>query len=473
MSALATYRGPWTKTHAAHLLNRAGFGGTRAEIERVTHAGLAKTLDALLEPAPDSDSVALPRLPEPLPPLRQLRDLPPEQRERLRREHREAVSEIRCWWIRRMLTTSQPLVEKMTLFWHGHFATAARDVKNARQIFNQNQQFRRHALGNFRQLLHAMCRDPALLCFLDNHTSRQPRPNENFARELLELFTLGVGNYTEDDVRAAARAFTGWSVEGDEFRFRHTWHDNGRKTFLGRSGNLDGSDVVDGLLEHPGTARFLVRKLFEFFVHDNPPSAVVDELARSWRAENYELQPLLRRMFSAQVFYSPAAWRTQIKSPVQLVVGTVRLLELNVPAVVLAQIMRELGQDLLEPPTVKGWDGGDAWINSNTLIRRYNLAASLLTAARGKTDDTDPDAVRSRRANASTETPDALAHLISREESVEPQAIVRSLLVRLLPAPVSNETETLLVEQARAVLSKDRARVVTHMILSMPEYQLC
>lgn len=163
MSAWATYRGPWTKTHAAHLLNRAGFGGTRAEIERATHAGLAKTLDALLEPAPDSDSVALPRLPEPLPPLRQLRDLPPEQRERLRREHREAVSEIRCWWIRRMLTTSQPLVEKMTLFWHGHFATAARDVKNARQIFNQNQQFRRHALGNFRQLLHAMCRDPALL----------------------------------------------------------------------------------------------------------------------------------------------------------------------------------------------------------------------------------------------------------------------------------------------------------------------
>lgn len=474
VSALATYRGRWTPAHAAHLLNRAGFGGTPEEIDRATRTGLAGTVDALLAPEAEPYPAPPPPLPAPMPPRRQLRELSEEQRQQVRRAHRMAVADIRQWWIQRMVEGSQPLAEKMTLFWHGHFATAARDVNDARLVFRQHQLLRQHALGSFRDLLHGIARDPAMLRFLDNDTSRHPRPNENFARELLELFTLGLGAYTEEDVRAAACAFTGWSVEGEEFRFRPAWHDGGTKTFLGRTGNLDGGDVVDALLEHPGTARFVVRKLLVFFVGERPDEAVVEALAHAWRAGSYELRPLLRRIFQSELFYSPSVWRTQIKSPVQLVVGTVRLLGLRVPAGLLAQQMRELGQDLLDPPSVKGWDEGEAWINSNTLLRRYHLLTTLWAKALVPGGDAaDRDPVQTVGDRRSEEVSNRLAHLVTKEVSVEPELVVDTLLWQLLPISVPMAVRQALVEQARTVPSRDRARVVAHLIVSMPEYQLC
>src|ERR1043166_3633717 len=382
MSALQPFRdtftNPWDKTLAAHLLNRTTFGAVPEDIQRAVDWGMERTIDYLVDfekvadsdfPAPDTPGV-------PENPQKLLADLKPEERKQkmqeFQRANREAIEETRGWWIRRMLKSKRPLQEKMTLFWHGHFATSANDVKRACLMLKQNEFLRANCLGNFRELLLGISRDPAMLKYLDKNTNRRHHPNENYARELMELFTLGIGNYTEDDVKAAARALTGWTFRGEEFVFNRREHDDGLKTFLGRSDNLDGTDVIDIILEQPSTARFMARKLLRYFVCDDPEPAVVEELATMLRAKNYEFEPVVRAILQSEIFYSPKTYRTQIKSPAQLVVGSVRSLGVTMNERAMAVGMRMLGQDLLYPPNVKGWDGGEAWI-----VRKAHVGTPL------------------------------------------------------------------------------------------------
>jgi uncharacterized protein (DUF1800 family) len=281
--------------------------------------------------------------------------------------------ELRAWWLREMLSTSSPLTERLTLFWHSHFATSQQKVRANQLMYRQNVLLRSEALGNFGTLLRAVSKDPAMLVYLDNAGSRRQAPNENFAREVMELFTLGEGHYGERDIKEAARAFTGWSLDRDtgEYRYRPFFHDAGEKTVLGRTGRLDGDDVIDILLARPETARFIVAKLWRELISPTPEAAEVERLAADFRRARYEVKPLVRALLASDAFWAPGNRASLVKSPVDLVVGTLRTFDIRPidmrPAAIACAA---LGQNPFSPPNVKGWPGGEAWINSSTLLGR-------------------------------------------------------------------------------------------------------
>ncbi|WP_372795307.1 DUF1800 family protein [Pontiella sp.] len=378
--------GKWNREHAAHLLVRSGFGTTPARIHAAASQPLEKTVAALFQtpenvepPEWITDGAAL------KPDFRDLAGLSDDERRRLRRLYqREATQQSRQltgWWIERMINSPCPLQEKMALFWHGHFATGIRKVKVPYMMYLQNRTFREHAFGSWQALITAVSQDPAMLVYLDNTRSKAGAPNENYARELMELFTLGEGHYTEDDIKAAARAFTGWQVHTSRYAFfdNPRTHDRGTKTFFGHTGPLDGHDIIRIILEQEQASRFLVSKLWNFFAGSDPDTETVDELARLFRDSHYELKPLLTAIFTSARFYDPDIRRTQIKSPAQWLVGSCIALGIDQPdANLCINAMRTLGQELFSPPNVKGWDGGYAWITTSSLTARYNLANQLI-----------------------------------------------------------------------------------------------
>lgn len=379
----------WTLARVAHLLNRAGFGGSPAEIKELYELGPTGAVDYLvdyqgtgagLEPPPFTR--------EPIPDLpnrREMRDADEEQRREMQRKRRRLnqawINQLRGWWFERMRTSPRPLEEKLTLFWHGHFATSFEKVKSAHIMYGQNAMFRKNAAGSFEDLVVAVSKDPAMLSYLDGAQSRKKAPNENYARELMELFTLGEGNYSEKDIAEAARAFTGWTVNRETRTFRKAPrnHDGGVKTFMGESGRFDGEDIIKLILDHPAAAEFMSIKLWEFFAYSNPEPEIINELAATMRSNEYQLRPVLKSMFRSQAFYSTRAGRTQIKSPVQWLIGSLKVLESPLPDPGLCTYMAaSLGQTLFEPPNVKGWEGGSAWITTANLLHRYNLASVLV-----------------------------------------------------------------------------------------------
>jgi hypothetical protein len=290
------------------------------------------------------------------------------------------MTRVAHWQANRMLRTKRPLEEKLALFWHGHFATANEKVRDYRKMMRQWDLFREKGNGPFRELLLGVCRDPAMLIYLDGQRNVRGAPNENFAREIMELFSLGVGNYSEADIQDAGRAFTGWGLAGNEFDHSFWSHDHGKKTVLGRTGRLEGEDVVDAILEEPAAARFLTAKLYRYFVREELEAATHEALAATLRDNGYETAALLERIFLSRDFYSNATKGARIKSPVELIVSTYRRLGLDeVPgAPYFSTTAGAMGQDLYMPPNVAGWKGGRTWINPSTLILRQNFARHLL-----------------------------------------------------------------------------------------------
>ena len=366
---------------ARHLLNRVGFGATDGEITASAGLTRAEAVDRILAQTRPEASLAPPAfVNDAFFPYYKLRGLDEAQRKVLQQMSLEQGFELREWWLREILLTPSPLTEKMTLFWHNHFATSQQKVRSAKLVYSHNVLLRRHALGNFGALLHAVSKDPAMLVYLDNANSRRQAPNENFAREVMELFTLGEGRYTESDIKEAARAFTGWSIDRDSGRFvnRWPWHDAGTKTVLGRTGRFDGDQVLDILLERPEAAQFVTRKLWREFVSPQPDETQVRRLAAIFRDGRYEIKPLLRALLMSDAFWAPENRASLIKSPVELVAGTLRTLEIHPmtlrPAVAASAL---LGQNLMSPPNVKGWPGGEAWINSATLLGRKQFIERL------------------------------------------------------------------------------------------------
>ncbi|HXZ47482.1 MAG TPA: DUF1800 domain-containing protein [Usitatibacter sp.] len=359
---------------ARHLLDRAGFGATDAEIREYAALDRREAVDRLLAGARTEALTPPPAfVHEPFVPVRELRAMAKNDPKAFRGEIVRQGLELRAWWIGEMLATPSPLTERMTLFWHNHFATSQQKVKLAQLMYRQNVLLRREALGNFGALLHGVAKDPAMLIYLDNARSRREAPNENFAREVMELFTLGVGHYGERDVKEAARAFTGFSLDPDTgaYRYRPFFHDPGEKTVLGVSGRLDGDQVIDILLARPETARFVAAKLWREFVSPTPDEAVVERWAAVFRGAHYEVKPLLRAIFLSDAFWDPANRASLVKSPVDLVVGTLRTFDVH-PADLrpAAVACAAFGQNLFAPPNVKGWPGGDAWIDTATLLGR-------------------------------------------------------------------------------------------------------
>jgi uncharacterized protein (DUF1800 family) len=360
--------------NARHLLNRTSFAANADDVAAFARLTREEAADRLLAWTVKPRVTPPPAwVDEPFVSPRRARMLPDEERMRFRREQIRRGIELRGWWLQEMLTTPSPLSEKMTLFWHNHFVSSQQKVRSPQLMYRQNVLLRRHALGNFGEFLHAIARDPAMVIYLDSASNRKGRPNENFARELMELFTLGEGRYTEQDVKEAARAFTGWSIDPDtgDFLFRPMQHDDGMKTVLGRSGNLNGDDVLDILLARPETAEFIAMKLWREFVSPGPEPAEVKRIARKFRASRYDIAVALREVLVSDAFYAGANRASLVKSPVDLVVGTLRQFGFSTgEPLPFVFTTAQLGQNLFAPPNVRGWPGGEAWINSTTLLAR-------------------------------------------------------------------------------------------------------
>ena len=366
----------------AHLLRRAGFGATRDELEGYVAQGYAATVEQLLHPelAPTLDEDVL-------------------RRYHIDQNSLMLIESSQAYWLYRIINTRRPLEEKMALFWHGLFATAYGKLNHAKAVVNQTNTFRRCGLGDFRTLLLELSRDPAMIFWLDNKDNHKDAPNENYGRELLELFSMGIGNYTEDDVKACARAFTGWTIANADymsirasrdsiwphgrldwqFVYRPEDHDDSPKTFLGQTGPFNGEDVIDIICRQPATAWFVAAKLYGFFVSDTPDEASIQYLADTFRETDGDLRAVMRALFMSDFFRSDAVRLGRVKSPAELVAGTARLAgshrfpEWSI--VNLAMDVNFMGQEILNPPTVEGWHTGREWIDTGNLVERVNAAA--------------------------------------------------------------------------------------------------
>ena len=412
-------------------------------------------------------------------PLLRRRDLTPEQRKVQNQGLREAFINISTAWMDRMATSPAQLREKMTLFWHGHFACRVRQPGPALSLHNTT---RKHALGKFPDLLLAVSQEPAMLEFLNNRQNHKGHANENFAREVMELFTLGRGSYSEQDVKEAARAFTGWSYDYQgNFKFRPLDHDDGPKTFLGRTGNLRGEDVLAIIMEQPAAATFLTTKLYCFFVNDTPDPARIAPLADAFRRSDYDIRDLLERMFSADWFYDPANVGTHLKSPVELLAGIRRTLGVRLDnELPLLGYQKALGQTLFEPPNVAGWPGGRNWIDSSSLLLRLQIPAILFknadfaVALKQDEDDIAPNLSRADR----TVRPTTGAHLplgpLQQLLGATPGPAQPARLSEfLLQTPIRPENLALVQQAAAATpVPTEALRNTLISLMSLPEYQL-
>jgi len=376
ITALSPYNGSWDERLAAHLLRRAGFSGTPDEVARYAAMSPYAAAESLIHFA-DTSNMAPPPSPPSYPDYRAI-----AVRTR-RQEALRSIVALQMWWLNRMLTTPAPLQEKMTFFLHGHFTTAAIEKGVwPTLVLGQNQLFRQNALGNLRDLTVAVSKDPAMLLYLDNAENNKSHPNENYSRELMELFTLGLGNYTEEDVRQSARAFTGWTVDRQTgaFAFNQRTHDGGVKTFLRRTGNFDGSDIVDIIYQQRAAERFWATSLLSAFVYNDPEPELVDEFANVISRNKFELAPSMSMLLRSNVFYSPRAYRALVKSPVEFVVGAHKQLGLAEIVAGTPAALRAMGQILFHPPNVAGWPGGANWLTSQMLIARENFVAKMVNS---------------------------------------------------------------------------------------------
>jgi hypothetical protein len=483
-------RDPWNLKWAGHLYRRAGFGAGAAELRQAVDDGLAAALQRLLDGEPQSEQ--------------RYRFLTATGDSIVHKGTGNPAHEMRVWWLYCMLYTPHPLREKMTLFWHNHFATSIAKVQRPDLMYEQNKLFRRHALGKFGPFLLDVSKDPAMIFWLDNNTNVKGKPNENYAREIMELFSLGVGNYTEKDVRQAARAFTGWHTNGggDAFEFDKGAHDEGPKTVLGQTGAWNGDDVVRILLEQPAAARFLVRKLYRFLISEapEPPAALLEPLAESFRKSDYDVAALVKTMLRSRLFFSEHAYRRRIKSPVEFVLGAVRAVvhttpdQADEPSVALGPVLARLdamGQKLFAPPNVKGWPGGRSWLNTATVLARNNFVQQVAFGRAG--DDTGsfgggderfvtPNAVDQGEPPvrpdlpAPDETLDP-ADVVHRAKADDPAKVVDCLVDLFLQGGIARGERDKLVAFVAEGKPQDkkldrRIRECAHAIMCMPEYQL-
>ncbi len=420
----------WSRREATHFLWRTGFGASADEIQQVTTDGLDKAIDRLL--SPQTESAAFGKADAVL---------------RQAAFDSGNIADLKAWWLHRMTASANPLVEKLTLLWHNHFATSNAKVDSVPLMAAQNDLLRRESLGSFRRVLYDIAKDVAMLVWLDSNSNRKRHPNENFAREVMELFSLGVGNYSEHDIQEAARAFTGWHVRSGEFWFNAIQHDTGEKAVFSKRGHFDGGEVIELCLEHPACPRFLAFKLLRQFVEPSPSREHIDALAARIRQHNFEWRSILRELFSSRLFFSEQARQSIIKSPVELLLGAVRQLKAKPNLQSLARLSAELGQDLFEPPTVKGWDGGRLWISSTTLIQRANFATALLKS--------------NQLGSVSFAT-------LRVEDDVN--YFVQLLLARDVGAEAVAELRQFMKNQTGD--PETRLRSLTQFVMQMPEYQL-
>jgi uncharacterized protein (DUF1800 family) len=432
-----------------HLLRRAGFGATPVELDYYQSKGYDKTLDELLHPDRVDD--------------KGLDDLIAAQNFDFTR-----VEDLKRWWLFRMSFTKRPLEEKLALFWHGHFATSNRKVNNPYAMYQQNLTFRKYGMANFSDLLLGVSRDPAMIVWLDNQQNRKGSPNENYAREIMELFSLGIGNYSETDIKEGAKAFTGWQTKNSVFFFNSNQHDSSMKNFLGHSGDFNGDDIVQIVSSQPAASQFIARKLVAFFVADNPDKGMVDDLAAVYMKENGNTRSVLKALFTHPVFMNDKAFHAKIKSPCELVVGTIKTLQVQNLDGDLTASMSRMGQSLFEPPTVKGWDGGHAWISTNTMMERFNFATRItqqkFDALEGYISPSQM--VANQGLTNARGMVDYFVNLLVDGDIPEP---AKAELVKYVSSDIGGKSVAAIPDDK---LLDAKLRGLVHLIMTMPTYQL-
>jgi hypothetical protein len=448
---------PWTLQKVGHLYRRAAFGARWDELQGGLALGPQKLVDNLLKggEAPDPASEERARY----------------MAESIRKSNN--ILQLAPWWVYRLLNTGHPLREKLTLFWHNHFATSNAKVLNAGHMLGQYDLLYKHALGNFRPMLEGISEDdPAMMIWLDTVESKKGKPNENYARELMELFSLGVGNYTEKDIREAAKAFTGYEIVGRKAHFNAAQHDDGDKTVLGQTGRWKGKDIVRIMLEQKACPRFIARKLYRYLINETaePTPELIEPLAERFR-KDFNIAGLVGTVLRSNLFFSEHAYRGRVKAPVDFALGIVRALEGPVAPVVIDGALENLGQHLFHPPSVKGWDGGQTWLNGQTLLFRQNFALTLCQTRRRPPGEED-----------SSPLPVFLAKRHAKKDDRE---LIDFFLALFLQDDAADETRHRLADyladarRARYPVYWSERRAAEHpivsachLVLTLPEFQL-
>ncbi|MEE8451312.1 MAG: DUF1800 family protein [Thermoguttaceae bacterium] len=434
---------PWNLARAGHLYRRAAFGANWDQLQQAVAEGPQRTVDRLL--TPEGDVAAFNEK---------------FDRYEAASSGSDSADGLRPWWLMRMMQSPHPVLEKMTFFWHAHFAVSSAKVKNSGMMHHYVKQLRGEALGRFDSMLAGLSHDPAMLLARDAAANRKSLPCEHVPREFMVRTCLGTGHFSESDVREAARAFTGWFVLQGRVRFIPREPDPGVKRILGQQGNFDDSDVVRLLLQQPATPRLLVRKLYRLLISetDEPGDALVEPLAESFAAE-YDIGALVGRMLGSNLFFSPAAYRRRIKSPLEFALGIVKGLEATVSAVQLGQDLAGLGQNLYEPPTADGWPGGRQWINGATSLGRSNLAFSLLDSQKPYEGKLDPMAIAQKHGHSAGESAG------------------RFLLDLFLQGDLDDAVQQSVLKHALGEAAPDgdpsqAVRRLAHLVVTLPEFQL-
>ena len=452
-----------------HLYSRAAFGISYPALQNLNGWNIKRAVSQLFKASEQFEELLLLKTVATVVKFKSM--LGEEQKKELIRKARQNVRLLNTRWLQKMATTDAQLREKMTLFWHGHFACRS---QNAMFLQDLNNIHRKHALGNFKAMLLEVSRSPAMLQFLNNQQNRKGKPNENFARELMELFTLGRGNYTETDIKEAARSFTGWGYDQQgNFQFRKALHDEGSKNFFGSTGNFDGTDIIDRILEKPETAHFIARKLYTFMVSDTIDEVRVKELGTHFYQSNYEISALLKKMLTADWFYEESLIGSKIKSPIELLVGINRhfAVKYTNPDVLL-RFQKALAQVLFYPPNVAGWPGGRNWIDSSSLMVRLKIPSLILNAGiidfDGKTDIEDESVIamnRVKRLAVERQVPSVPGW----EEFLSglPQKIRMKELAGFLMQPAITP------QRLKSLENNSEIKSAVIELLSMPEFQLC
>ena len=432
---------PFDRRATAHLYRRAGFAATSRELDNAVKLGPQAAVRQLLGAADANTAFD-------------------EEMRKFAQVTLAANSPelLTGWWLHRMRHTPAPLLEKTTLFWHGHFATSVEKVRDPELMFQQNELLRKNAQGKFEELVRGIARDPAMLIYLDSATNRKIHPNENFSREVMELFALGVGNYSEKDIQQLARCFTGWEIQYGTFKFNAYQHDYGNKTVLGKTGPMDGDDGIRVILDQPAAPEFICTKLVRYFVTDDEelPPELIAPLAKRFREEGLVTAPVLEMILSSRFFYSEAAVARKVRSPVELGIGLLRSLDATANLVQLGTQLRELGQLVFYPPNVKGWNGGKTWINSSTLLGRANLVRSVVENPQTRFGET------------------TLSEYLERYNLKSGRDIVQFFDELLLALPLADDVRQQLVQRIDAAGSNrpSALKQVLHLLGSQPEFQL-
>lgn len=460
------------KVRAAHLLRRAAWGGTAAQIEEFAALSREEAADRLLGFASVDNSALDARIA-----AANLNLTTPGRG--LDGKRPPLIRDMKRWWLYRMSYSQRPLEERMTYIWHGLLTSQLSQIGNQRgkMMVAQNELFRAHAIGCYDDLLQAVSKDPAMMTYLNTAESTKEHPNENYPREVMELFSMGEGNYTEDDVRESARAFTGWRLTppkreeppaGASDRERREFldqrvgsyepryqllgrlHDDGAKTFLGQTGNFNGEDIIRIIMEQPATGRFIVRRLFSEFAYRGAEDATLDKFVAVWNESKHNVGEVVRAILVSDEFYSLRAYRALVRSPIEFMVGAVRALELETDWLTIEQTSSGMDQQLYEPPSVAGWPGGEGWLSSGTFFGRVNFLDSFLYDKRGR-----PLPVPALQGQAA------------------PEATVDEALSRLVDGSISDDARESIYAFARTVSDPgERAAAVAYLVLASPEYQL-